>query len=336
MSARSGRAAKERGGPPPAVPEPLPVAVPDAHTHLDITAQGVVPGGGGRPEAPRPRPEPDGPLVRRLVDDARAAGVTPLLQTGVDVASSVWSADCARLLPGVVAAVAVHPNEAEDADDDALAEIERLAGLSHVRAVGETGLDFYRTTATRGAQERSLRAHARIASAAGKALVVHDRDAHDAVLDVLDAEGYDGPLVFHCFSGDAAFARRCVERGAVLSVAGTVTFGSAEPLREALRLVPDDQLLVETDAPFLTPAPHRGSANTPALTALVLRRLAAERGQDVAALAAVIASTAVRLFGPDERLDHEWVEPVRSVAEVPPDGPRLQDEPPAGPGPQFR
>ena len=333
---RSGRGAKERGGPPPRVPEPLRVAVPDAHTHLDITAQGVAPGSGGRPEAPRPVPEPDGPEVRQLVDDARAAGVTPLLQTGVDVASSAWSAECARRLPGVVAAVAVHPNEAEDATDDALAEIERLAGLAHVRAVGETGLDFYRDTASRAAQERSLRAHARIAAAACKPLVVHDREAHDAVLDLLDDEGYDGPLVFHCFSGDVTFARRCVERGAVLSVAGTVTFGSAGGLRDALRDVPDDQLLVETDAPFLTPAPHRGSPNTPALTALVLRRLAAERGQDVGALAAVIASTAVRLFGPDERLDGEWVEPVTSVDEVPADGPRLQSDPPPGPGPDFR
>jgi TatD DNase family protein len=203
----------------------------------------------------------------------------------------------------VVATVAIHPNEAPRlpaaALDDALREIEALAGQPRVRGIGETGLDRFRTgEAGRAAQEASFRAHIAIAKRYGKALVIHDRDAHADVLRVLDEEGAPPAVVMHCFSGDAGFAAECVRRGYVLSFAGTVTFKNAEPLRAAARLTPPDQLLVETDAPYLTPMPYRGRPNASYLVPLTVRALAETTGADLADLCAAIWSTGERVFGP--------------------------------------
>ncbi|WP_164703207.1 TatD family hydrolase, partial [Modestobacter sp. KNN46-3] len=247
MSRSASSRANRRGEPPPS-PEPLPSPAVDSHTHFDIAV-----GGEDR--------EPTDAEVDEAIAAAVAVGVPRLVQVGVDVGSSRWSAALAARHPNVLAAVALHPNEAGAgaATETALAEIDRLAALPQVRAVGETGLDRYRTGPEGwAAQEASFRAHIDIAKRHGIALVIHDRDAHDEVLRVLDDEGAPEHTVFHCFSGDAGFARACLERGHVLSFAGTVTFSSAGALREAAALTPLDQLLVETDAPFLTPAPLRG------------------------------------------------------------------------------
>jgi TatD DNase family protein len=223
------------------------------------------------------------------------------VQVGVDVPSSRWSAALAERHPGVLAAVAVHPNEAGAgaATDEALGEIDRLAAQPRVRAVGETGLDRFRTGEDGwDAQEGSFRAHIRIAKEHAVALVIHDRDAHDEVLRVLDDEGAPEHTVMHCFSGDAAFARACVERGFVLSFAGTLTFANAGYLREAAALAPVEQLLVETDAPFLTPVPHRGRPNGSRLVPHTVRALAEVTGTELAQLCDALTSTAERVFGP--------------------------------------
>ncbi|OMQ10783.1 AraC family transcriptional regulator, partial [Modestobacter sp. VKM Ac-2676] len=185
------------------------------------------------------------------------------------------------------------------ATEAALAEIDRLAAQPRVRAVGETGLDRYRTGEDGwAAQEASFRAHIDIAKRHGVALVVHDRDAHEHVLRVLAEEGAPEHTVLHCFSGDAAFARQCVDRGYVLSFAGTLTFGSAGYLREAAALTPLDQLLVETDAPFLTPAPLRGRPNASRLVPHTVRALAEVTGTDLEQLCGALTTTAERVFGP--------------------------------------
>jgi TatD DNase family protein len=222
------------------------------------------------------------------------------VQVGVDVASSRWSAELAARHPNVLAAVAVHPNEAGAgrASDDALAEIDRLAALPRVRAIGETGLDRYRTgPGGWAAQEASFRAHIRIAKEHDLAVVIHDRDAHDEILRVLDDEGPPARTVFHCFSGDAAFAAACVERGFVLSFAGTVTFANAANLREAAARTPVGQMLVETDAPFLTPMPYRGRPNGSRLVPYTVRALAEVTGVDLTQLCAGLTATAERVFG---------------------------------------
>jgi TatD DNase family protein len=201
----------------------------------------------------------------------------------------------------VVATVAVHPNEAPRlADlDAALREIEALAALDRVRGVGETGLDTFRTGQDgRAAQEASFRAHIGIAQRYGKPLVIHDREAHAAVLRVLDEEGAPDTVVMHCFSGDADFAAECVRRGFLLSFAGTVTFANAGALREAATVTPLDQILVETDAPYLTPMPYRGRPNASYLVPLTVRALAEVKGVDVEELAAALSANGERVFGP--------------------------------------
>ena len=245
------------------------------------------------------------------VDDAVAAaaavGVTRLVQIGCDLPSARWSVDVAVAQPHVVAGVALHPNEApriaaaqgRAALDAAYEEIDELASHERVRAIGETGMDFLRTEeGGRAVQEESFRRHIAMAKKHRKALVIHDRDSHDAVLRILEDEGAPERVVFHCFSGDADMARHCVERGWVLSFAGTVTFKNAEPLREALRATPLDQLLVETDAPFLTPAPHRGRPNASFLIPLTLRAMAHEKAVGEAEMATRIWATGERMFGP--------------------------------------
>jgi TatD DNase family protein len=182
--------------------------------------------------------------------------------------------------------------------DVVLAQIAELAVLPQVRAIGETGLDYYRDYASPAVQRDWFRAHIAIAKHAGKALVIHDRDAHDDVLAVLEEEGPPEKVVFHCFSGDAVLAKRCADAGYVMSFAGNVTFKNAQPLREAATAAPADLLLVETDAPFLTPVPYRGKPNTPALVAYTVRALAELRQTPVATLCAQLTATGERMFGP--------------------------------------
>jgi TatD DNase family protein len=259
-------------------PEPLTVPAVDSHCHLDLL---TIP-------------------VEEALAAARLAGVTRVVTIGIDVPSSQWSADTAAAHEGVVAAVALHPNEApESADLDAdLAAITELAKLPQVRAIGETGLDYYRTEEPgRPKQEESFRRHIALAKATGKALVIHDRDAHADVLRVLDDEGAPEHVVLHCFSGGADFARECGERGFVLSFAGNVTFKSAGQLRDALGVTPLGRLLVETDAPFLTPVPHRGKHNAPNLIAVTLRAMAELKEVTVEELAESVSATATRVFG---------------------------------------
>jgi len=285
---RSASSRANRRGEPPPSPEPLPAPAVDSHTHFDIAV-----GGEDR--------HPTAAEVDEAIAAAVAVGVPRLVQVGVDVASSRWSAELAARHPNVLAAVALHPNEAGAgaATESALAEIDRLAGEPRVRAVGETGLDRYRTGQDGwAAQEASFRAHIDIAKRHGIALVIHDRDAHDEVLRVLEDEGAPEHTVLHCFSGDAGFARACVERGYVLSFAGTLTFGNAGYLREAAALTPADQLLVETDAPFLTPAPLRGRPNSARLVPHTVRALAEVTGTDLDQLCTVLTRNAERVFGP--------------------------------------
>ncbi|HEV8172352.1 MAG TPA: TatD family hydrolase [Actinoplanes sp.] len=286
---RKQRAARRAGEFPPA-PEPLAVPVFDSHTHLDITIEEAgVPGGGGA--------DP----VEALITAAAKVGVDRLLQVGVDVASSRWSAELAARHESVLAAVAVHPNEAPRlADlDGALRDIEALAATPRVRGIGETGLDTFRTGADgRAAQETSFRAHIAIAKRHGRALIIHDRDAHQRVLEILDAEGVPDTVIMHCFSGDPEFAAECVRRGYLLSFAGTVTFASAGSLREAAAITPLEQILVETDAPFLTPMPYRGRPNASYLLPLTVRALAATVGTDLDTLCAAISTNGERVLGP--------------------------------------
>lgn len=290
---RSASSRANRRGEPPSSPEPLPSPALDSHTHLDIVL-------GERPADDEHGEWASPAAVDAEIAAAAAVGIPRLVQVGVDVASSRWSAALAERHPSVLAAVAIHPNEAGagKATDDALAEIDRLAALPRVRAVGETGLDRFRTGPEGWqAQEASFRAHIRIAKEHGIALVIHDRDAHDEILRVLEDEGAPAHTVFHCFSGDAEFAKACVERGYVLSFAGTLTFGNAGNLREAAALTPVDQLLVETDAPFLTPTPHRGRPNASRLVPLTVRALAEVTGVELAELCATLTATGERVFG---------------------------------------
>jgi TatD DNase family protein len=280
-AARAARDGAPGPGPVPA-PEPLPAAALDAHCHLDLIEQ------------------PAGEVLAA----ARAAGITRVITVGVDLPSSRWSADHAAPGDGVYAAVAIHPNETAAAAsspaqrDEVLAEIARLAALPQVRAVGETGLDYYRDYAPRAQQRDWFRAHIAIAKQSGKALMIHDREAHDDVLAILDAEGPPEQVVFHCFSGDAAMAKRCADAGYVMSFAGNLTFANAPALREAAAAAPADLLLVETDAPFLTPVPHRGKPNTPAMVAHTVRFLADVRQIGVEDMCRLVTATGERMFGP--------------------------------------
>ncbi len=275
--------------PPP--PEPLPHPVVDNHCHLDIT----------RGEQDGETPSVDVPAV---LAEAAAVGVPRIVQIGTDLAGSAWAVEAAATYDALVAGVALHPNEAPRLAaagglDAALAEIERLAGThDRVRAVGETGLDHYRTGPEgREPQVESFRRHIDLAKRLDKTLVIHDRDAHDEVLAVIDQEGAPPRWVMHCFSGDADVARRCLDRGAHLSFSGTVTFKNAEPLREALVLAPADRILVETDAPFLTPAPHRGRPNASYLIPLTVRSMAQVRGEDLEDLCRRIDTNTEVAFG---------------------------------------
>jgi TatD DNase family protein len=269
----------------PPLPEPLPHPVVDNHCHLDIA---------------------DGDWLETADAIARAAevGVRRIVQIGCDLPGAAWAVDAAQRYDALVAGVALHPNEAprlaaEGRLDEALAEIERLAGAhDKVRAIGETGLDHFRTGPEgRVAQVESFVRHLDLAKRLDKTLVIHDRDAHADVLRVLDETGAPHRWVMHCFSGDPGFARACLDRGAHLSFAGTVTFKNAQPLRDALAITPLDRVLVETDAPFLTPTPYRGSPNASYLVPLTVRAMAETRGDDLATLCEAIDANTERAFG---------------------------------------
>ncbi|MEU2438241.1 TatD family hydrolase [Streptomyces rubradiris] len=279
----------------PPLPVPLRVPVADSHTHLDMQSGTVEEG----------------------LAKAASVGVTTVVQVGCDIEGSRWAAETAAAHDSVHAAVALHPNEAprivhgdpgwsrqgaraaggDAALDEALAEIDRLAALPHVKGVGETGLDYFRTGPEgKAAQERSFRAHIEIAKRHGKALVIHDRDAHADVLRILKEEGAPERTVFHCYSGDAEMAGICAREGYFMSFAGNVTFKNAQNLRDALAVAPLELVLVETDAPFLTPAPYRGRPNAPYLVPVTVRAMAAVRGIDEDTLATALAANTARAF----------------------------------------
>jgi TatD DNase family protein len=270
---------------PAPLPEPLPVPCGDSHAHLEIVTN----------------TEPDHPEIAKVIAEAKSVGIDRLVQVGYSADQSQWCVRLAELFPNVVAAVALHPNEAPVVEDleSELARISELAKHPKVRAIGETGLDFFRTEPELQDRQRySFKRHIQMAKDLDKTLVIHDRDAHRAVLDTLDEVGAPDRTVFHCFSGDAEMARECVAKGYILSFAGTVTFKNAPQLREALKLVPSNQLLVETDSPFLAPMPHRGALNTPAQIPNILRFMAAERGDDLVELVGSISNNLNRIFGP--------------------------------------
>ncbi len=274
----------------PERPAPLPAEVVDSHCHLDIAA-GY-----------------SGLAVADALSAAAAVGVTRIAQIGCDVEGSRWAVEAAQRWHNVVAGVAIHPNDAArlvaehgaTVLADGLAEIDRLArGHHRVRAVGETGLDYFRTWDVAGqrVQRESFAAHIAIAKSRDKTLVIHDRDAHADVLKVLDAEGLPERIIMHCFSGDADFAAECLARGAFLSFPGTITFNNAENLRRAWRVTPMDRVLTETDAPFLTPTPFRGRPNASYLIPHTVRFMAEARGVELATLCRALNDNAEVAFG---------------------------------------
>ncbi|NBE95784.1 TatD family deoxyribonuclease [Nonomuraea sp. KC401] len=278
----------------PAAPEPLSSPVFDSHCHLDIMV-GNRQASSGDPVALAA--QASAADVRSILADARAVGVTRLVTVGYDLASSRWNAEVAAEQEGVYAGVAVHPNEAHEATPEVLAEIEALARRPEVRAVGETGLDYYRDWASRDDQHASFRAHIEIAKRTGKALVIHDREAHDDVLRVLAEEGAPDKVVFHSFSGDAEMAKKCVQAGYFMSFSGPVTYKNAAYLRAAAEVAPEQLMLVETDAPYLPPVPHRGKPNAPYLIPLTLRCLAKVKAAHPDRLCEAISANGVTVFG---------------------------------------
>lgn len=279
---------------PPARPEPLPLPVVDNHAHLDMRRDDDL-GSDGLDL---------GAHVERLIRDARAVGVDRIVQIGCDIESAEYTALAVDAHPALLGGVALHPNEApmhaERGDlDEAYATIERLAAHPRIRVIGETGLDYFRTGPEgREVQQESFRWHIELAKRTGKVLQIHDRDSHDDVLRILAEQVAPERTVLHCFSGDMAMARECVERGYYLSFAGTVTFKSARELRNALSVVPLTQILVETDTPYLTPTPHRGAVNAPMLVAHTVRAMADVLNVSVADLCRTISATSEDVYGP--------------------------------------
>ncbi|MBT9255129.1 TatD family hydrolase [Phycicoccus sp. MAQZ13P-2] len=273
----------------PEAPDPLPIPVVDNHTHLDISRDGEAIG-----------VDDIGPALRA----AARVGVDRVVQVGCDPVGNEFAVAAAEAHPAVVAGVALHPNEvpglaARGELEAHLARVEELAAHPRVRVVGETGLDFFRTGPDgHGLQEESFRAHVEIAKRTGLALQIHDRDAHDDVLRVLADAGAPDRTVMHCFSGGVETARECVSRGYHLSFSGTVTFKSAKELRDALAVTPLELLLVETDAPYLTPHPWRGASNSPMLVPLTVRVMASVLGVAVPTLCTALSENAERLYGP--------------------------------------
>ncbi|WP_167131386.1 TatD family hydrolase [Paramicrobacterium chengjingii] len=289
MSGRSAKKHRDRSYPP--VPEELVVPVYDNHTHIDPSIIDDFPVDG------------DSLSPAEQLDRASAAGVRGIVQVGTDVASSQWSAEAASIEPRMLAAVAIHPNEAPALHaagtlNDGLAVIAELATRPRVRCIGETGLDYYRTEEDgRAAQLRSFEAHIEIAKQNDLALQIHDRDAHDDVVATLKRVGAPERTVFHCFSGDAELAEICTENGWYMSFAGTATFKNAGNLRRALDVAPRALVLVETDAPFLTPMPYRGRPNASYLLPHTVRFIASHLDTDVTMLAAQILSNTEYVYG---------------------------------------
>lgn len=269
----------------PEAPEPLAVPVYDNHAHLEIE-------------------DGEEPLsLDEQLDRAAAVGVAGVINAGGDIESSRWCAEAAARHPRMLAAVAIHPNdaplyEAAGKLDEAIAVIDELAAQPRVRAIGETGLDFFRTDADGvPAQVRSFEAHIALAKKHDIAMQIHDRDAHRDVLDTLTRVGAPERTVFHCYSGDEAMALECADAGYYLSFAGNITFKNAQILRDSLMVTPLDRILVETDAPFLTPMPFRGRPNSSYLIPVTLRFMAAELGMPVDELAAHVAENTIRVYG---------------------------------------
>jgi len=260
------------------LPEALPAPVVDAHTHLDACGA------------------KDAADVAVIVDRAASVGVERVITVADDLASAQWAAQAATWDRRVFAAIAVHPTRTSAFSAADRAVLEELAARPRVVAVGETGLDYYWDYSPPEAQQEAFRWHIDLAKRVGKPLMIHDRDAHEDIFRILEEETPPDQVVFHCFSGGAEFARRCVDRGYVLSFAGTVTFRNAHALREAAIAIPSYQMLIETDAPFLTPHPFRGRPNEPYCAAYTLTGLAQLRGEDPAELAAAVTATAERVF----------------------------------------
>ena len=282
MADRHNRDLDRKPGP---LPQALKTKTVDSHAHLELIHNS----------------EPDSPLIKQTLAEAASVGIDRVVQVGYSAEQSIWSVKCAESFVGqVLAAVALHPNEApvvEDLEKD-LKVIEELAANPRVRAIGETGLDFFRTPENlRDRQKYSFARHIKMAKEHKKALVIHDRDSHRAVLDLLIQEGAPANTIFHCYSGDAQMAKECIANEYILSFAGTVTFKNAPELREAVVLVPIEQLLVETDSPFLAPMPNRGALNTPAQIPNTLRVIADLRNESVDYLAGAISENAERIFG---------------------------------------
>ncbi len=275
-----------REGLPTVAPDPLPIAVVDNHVHLDIGRDGAEP-----------------LAVPEALERARAVGVDRLVQVGCDLEAIDFTVAAVELYPQVLGAVALHPNEvprlaAAGRLAEAYGVVERAAAHDRVRAIGETGLDYFRTAPdVVPVQLEGFRWHIDLAKRLGKALQVHDRDAHEDVLRILDAEGAPEHTVLHCFSGDLRMARQCVERGYYLSFAGTVTFKNARDLRDALTATPLSQVLVETDAPYLTPTPHRGATNASFLVPHTIRAMASVLNVDVPSLCRAVSDNSERIYG---------------------------------------
>lgn len=270
---------------PAPLPEPLPAPTIDSHCHIELIAKSTA----------------DSLEVKAVLDQAAAVGVEHVVQIGYDLEQSRWSVEVAEAWVGrALAAVALHPNEAPMVDnlDEQLREIEKLATHPRVRGIGETGLDYFRTPEElRAKQEGSFRAHIAIAKASNKALIIHDRDAHEDILRVLKEEGAPEKVIFHCYSGDEQMADECIRAGYYLSFSGTVTFKNAPELRAALAITPLTNLLVETDAPFLAPTPYRGALNSPAQVARTIRFMAEVLERPVEDLCNATYENAKALFG---------------------------------------
>ncbi|GAA2743157.1 TatD family hydrolase [Terrabacter aerolatus] len=280
-------AASGQRGLPETLPDPLPIDVVDNHVHLDITREG------------------DEPFdVADAIKAARAVGVTRLVQVGCDLDGIRFTMDAIAAHDELVGGIALHPNEvprlaAAGELEAAYAEVERSAAHDRIRVIGETGLDYFRT-GPEGVpvQQDGFRWHIDLAKRLGKALQIHDRDAHADVLRILEEEGAPAHTVLHCFSGDLAMARECADRGYYLSFAGTVTFKNARNLRDALSAVPLDRILVETDAPYLAPVPHRGATNASFLVPVTVRAMAAVLNLDVPTLCRHVSENSERVYGP--------------------------------------
>ncbi|ACY20787.1 hydrolase, TatD family [Gordonia bronchialis DSM 43247] len=275
-------AKKRRRREPPPDPQPLPGLV-DAHTHLAAC--------GGR----------DAESVRAILDHAEAVGVGQVVTVADDMVDARWAVAAAEWDSRAYAAVALHPMHASDLTDETATELEEMARHPRVVAVGETGLDYYWTTrsddcAPPDVQAAAFRWHIDLAKRVGKPLMIHNREADRDLLDILAAEGAPESVIMHCFSGDRNVAQECVDAGYTLSFAGTVSFANAAELRVAAEIVPDEQILVETDAPFLTPDPYRGQPNQSYCLPYTARVLAEVRGVDALAMARVLGDNARRIY----------------------------------------